>query len=70
MNLIEIREHNKKYLGLTENQYIIHEFISKLSMNEFPSSLLKYIQQQSKIYGFCGDACFVWIADWIKTKGE
>lgn len=64
----EIKAYNMKYLELNEEQYEQHVKLMETTMNKFPESLMAYIREQSKVYGFSGDAVTTWIAEWIKRQ--
>lgn len=63
-----IHEHNQKYLGLDDDQYRLHEQLMAQATKDWPQTLKDYCQQESKKYGFCGDALACWVAEWIKNQ--
>ena len=63
----QYRKNNKSYLGLTDEQCDMHFDIMKLKMAEWPEELRVYCSEQSKTYGFCGDALACWVAEWLKA---
>lgn len=61
------RQDNQKYLGLTDAQCDMHCDILQMQMGEWPESLRHFCGEQSRLYGFSGDALSCWVAEWLKA---
>jgi hypothetical protein len=68
MNDDSAKEHNKKYLELTEEQYIIWRELMHCPTRDWAYEMRQWLisQHKGELYG--GDSIGVWVADWVKYK--
>lgn len=66
----EYRKNNKSYLKLDDDQCDMHLEVMNMKMSDWPPELRAYCQEQSKVYGFCGDAAACWVADWLRAGNK
>lgn len=69
MYLTEIDKHNMKYLGLDEEQYVIHKKLMRIPMKDWPTELTNYVKTTHGKDAICGDAIACWVAEWVRQGG-
>ena len=65
---MDIREHNKRYLGLNDEQYDEHCRLMQLKMSDWPSALWEFVKGVTQEVGLCGDVVACAVADWLKNE--
>lgn len=67
----EVDEYNKKMLGLDDEQYNRwEELMYQINMNEWPKSLMDYVNQVGAKIGLCGEVIVESVAEWIKKEDK
>ncbi len=67
MDRTELREYNKRYLELSEKQYVRWEELNQ-DLSLLPEGFWKPFRQLTSEIGFSGDVLTVAIANWIKQE--
>lgn len=65
----EIREANKAYLMLDDEQYDRHQELMGQKMTEWPDDLWHYVYLVQRKHGLCGEVLSAAVADWLRGTG-
>jgi len=68
MTTFDVAAHNKRYLGLNDDQYNRHCELMGMKTTKWPDDLWEVVTETTQSIGVCGDVIACAVADWLKEN--